>query len=56
MATDEGLAVAQLRHWQSVHGANPTMYGDQHSDPAGYAAEVFAAAGAREILELGAGH
>jgi SAM-dependent methyltransferase len=56
MATDEGLADTQRRRWRSVYEANPTMYGNRHSAAAEYAAEVFAAAGAREILELGAGH
>jgi SAM-dependent methyltransferase len=32
------------------------MYGDQPSDPARYAAEVFQAADAADVLELGAGH
>jgi SAM-dependent methyltransferase len=56
MHTDDALSAAQRRHWQSVHDANPGMYGDQHSDPAGYGAGIFAAIGAREVLELGAGH
>ncbi|UGY95038.1 class I SAM-dependent methyltransferase [Streptomyces gobiensis] len=32
------------------------MYGTEPSGPATYAADVFQAAGAREVLELGAGH
>jgi SAM-dependent methyltransferase len=50
------LATAQRRHWQDVYDANPRMYGEQRSEPAAHAAELFAAAGAREVLELGAGH
>ena len=50
------LGQAQHAHWQSVYRANPHMYGDQASEPARYAAEVFAAGGSTEVLELGAGH
>ncbi|MBQ0924965.1 class I SAM-dependent methyltransferase [Saccharopolyspora endophytica] len=50
------LGQAQHTHWQSVYQANPHMYGDQPSEPAQYAAEVFAAEGATGVLELGAGH
>jgi SAM-dependent methyltransferase len=50
------LAAAQREHWQRTHAAHPTMYGDQPSAPAEYAAELFAAAGAGSVLELGAGH
>ncbi|QUW85824.1 class I SAM-dependent methyltransferase (plasmid) [Streptomyces mirabilis] len=32
------------------------MYGEQPSDPADHAADVFRTAGARDVLELGAGH
>lgn len=50
------LAAAQWRHWQDVYEANPHMYGDERSDPAAYAADIFAGAGARHLLALGAGH
>ncbi|NYH80692.1 SAM-dependent methyltransferase [Actinopolyspora biskrensis] len=46
----------QQHHWQSVHTANPEMYGWQPSAPAQHAAAVFRAAGAGSVLELGAGH
>jgi SAM-dependent methyltransferase len=50
------LAAAQREHWQRTYAAHPGMYGDRPSAPAVYAAEVFAATGARSVLELGAGH
>ncbi|MFF2146288.1 class I SAM-dependent methyltransferase [Kitasatospora sp. NPDC058190] len=50
------LADTQREHWQRTYRANPGMYGEQPSAPARYAAEAFADAGAREVLELGAGH
>ncbi|MFJ3307636.1 class I SAM-dependent methyltransferase [Streptomyces sp. NPDC086549] len=50
-----GLAEAQRAHWQSTYTAHPGMYGEQPSRPALYAAEVFGAVGARDVLELGAG-
>ena len=55
---DEGreLAEAQQEHWQQTYGAHPGMYGNQPSGPAVHAAEVFRAAGAGDVLELGAGH
>lgn len=46
----------QQHHWQSVYTAHPDMYGWHPSEPARYAAELFGAAGAGSILELGAGH
>ncbi|MFD0068515.1 class I SAM-dependent methyltransferase [Streptomyces sp. NPDC056690] len=50
------LADAQRRHWQDTYTAHPGMYGEQPSAPAVHAASVFHAAGARDVLELGAGH
>ncbi|MFE0460640.1 class I SAM-dependent methyltransferase [Kitasatospora sp. NPDC058965] len=50
------LARAQREHWQQTYEAHPGMYGDRPSDAAVRAGEVFRAAGAREVLELGAGH
>ncbi|MEU7281786.1 class I SAM-dependent methyltransferase [Streptomyces sp. NPDC045431] len=50
------LAEAQRRHWQSTYAAHPGMYGEQPSTAAVHAAGVFRAAGARDVLELGAGH
>lgn len=57
MAGDEReLAEAQRAHWQSTYSAHPGMYGEEPSAPAVHAAAVFRSAGARELLELGAGH
>lgn len=54
---DEGdLADAQRQHWQHTYAAHPGMYGERPSDPAVRAAAVFRAAGAKDVLELGAGH
>ncbi|WP_280380136.1 class I SAM-dependent methyltransferase [Nocardia wallacei] len=50
------LGEVQRRHWQATYEANPEMYGQAPSQPAVRAAEVFAAAGAHRVLELGAGH
>ncbi|MER5479616.1 class I SAM-dependent methyltransferase [Streptomyces sp. NPDC002734] len=52
----DGLADAQRRHWQRTYTAHPGMYGDLPSDPALHAAQLFGAAGAEDVLELGAGH
>lgn len=55
---DDGqeLAQAQRTHWQNTYAAHHGMYGEQPSDPAVHAAAVFRAAGAKDVLELGAGH
>ncbi|MEU9716886.1 class I SAM-dependent methyltransferase [Streptomyces sp. NPDC047976] len=52
----EDLAEVQRAHWQQTYGEHPGMYGEEPSAPAVHAAAVFRAAGAREVLELGAGH
>ncbi|MFD9129141.1 class I SAM-dependent methyltransferase [Kitasatospora sp. NPDC059571] len=52
----EELADVQRAHWQRTYTEHPEMYGEQPSEPAVRAAGVFRAAGAREVLELGAGH
>src|SRR3954462_2746474 len=52
----DDLADAQRAHWQSTYSAHPGMYGEEPSGPAVHAAGVFRAAGARDVLELGAGH
>ncbi|WP_262700674.1 MULTISPECIES: class I SAM-dependent methyltransferase [Streptomyces] len=49
------LAEVQREHWQRTYGGHPGMYGVEPSTPAVHAAAVFRAAGAREVLELGAG-
>jgi SAM-dependent methyltransferase len=50
------LAAEQRRHWEQTYTAHPGMYGAEPSAPARRAAKTFRAAGAREVLELGAGH
>ncbi|MFJ7244374.1 class I SAM-dependent methyltransferase [Kitasatospora sp. NPDC098652] len=56
MGEGRDLAGAQQEHWQQTYGAHPGMYGDQPSEPAVHAAQAFRAAGAGDLLELGAGH
>jgi len=53
---EQGLAEVQRAHWQSTYSAHPGMYGEEPSAPAVHAATVFRTAGARDLLELGAGH
>ena len=50
------LAAHQRAHWQHTYGEHPGMYGWEPSAPAVHAAAVFRGAGARSVLELGAGH
>ncbi|MFI9231280.1 class I SAM-dependent methyltransferase [Streptomyces rimosus] len=50
------LHAAQHAHWQRTYDSHPGMYGYQPSEPARYAATLFRSAGARDVLELGAGH
>jgi SAM-dependent methyltransferase len=52
----QDLAEVQRAHWQTTYGAHPGMYGEEPSAPALHAAAVFRATGARDVLELGAGH
>jgi SAM-dependent methyltransferase len=56
VADERELAEAQRRHWQDTYTAHPGMYGEEPSAPALHAVGVFRAAGARDVLELGAGH
>lgn len=53
---DQELADTQRCHWQNTYTAHPGMYGERPSTPALHAAGVFHAAGAKDVLELGAGH
>lgn len=55
MTGHEQLVRAQREHWQRTYSAHPGMYGDVPSAAARHAATVFGAAGARTVLELGAG-
>ncbi|MEV3987342.1 class I SAM-dependent methyltransferase [Streptomyces sp. NPDC049837] len=54
--SEQDLARAQQQHWQGTYASHPAMYGEQPSAPAVHAARVFRAAGAADVLELGAGH
>jgi len=45
----------QREHWESTFSSNPQMYGLEPSAAGKYALELFTAAGAREVLELGPG-
>ena len=55
-AQDDQLPGDQQGHWQRTYRAHPRMYGQQPSAAAVHAGEVFRAAGARRVVELGAGH
>jgi SAM-dependent methyltransferase len=50
------LARSQQEHWEGTYDAHPGMYGDQPSEAARHATDVFRAAGVHDVLELGAGH
>ncbi|MFE6331662.1 class I SAM-dependent methyltransferase [Streptomyces sp. NPDC057806] len=54
--SEQELAEVQRAHWQQTYGEHPGMYGEEPSEPAVHAASLFHAAGARDVLELGAGH
>jgi SAM-dependent methyltransferase len=54
--TEVDLPTLQREHWQATYREHPGMYGHAPSAPAAHAAEVFVSAGARSVLELGAGH
>jgi SAM-dependent methyltransferase len=45
----------QREHWSAIFAAHPAMYGEEPSEAAVAAADMFAAAGATTVLELGAG-
>jgi SAM-dependent methyltransferase len=45
----------QREHWSATFAAHPAMYGEEPSEAAVAAADMFAAAGATTVLELGAG-
>lgn len=46
----------QHAHWEQTYRAHPGMYGEEPSEAAVYAADLFRTAGVRDVLELGAGH
>ena len=45
----------QLPHWEGTFSQKPGMFGDEPSEPARKAAELFKKEGKTKILELGAG-
>ncbi|MFE3793171.1 class I SAM-dependent methyltransferase [Nocardia tengchongensis] len=46
----------QHEHWQRTYRTHPAMYGEQPSEAAVYAADLFREIRAVEVLELGSGH
>lgn len=46
---------AQNPHWEKTYTKNPEMFGDEPSEPARKAVDVFTEAGAKHLLELGGG-
>ncbi|MFA3843543.1 class I SAM-dependent methyltransferase [Streptomyces aureus] len=53
---NDELADLQRQHWQRTYTDHPGMYGEQPSGPAVHAADILRARGAKDVLELGAGH
>lgn len=45
----------QQQHWENVFSCNESMFGEEPSNPAQWAAQLFKAEGKTKILELGAG-
>jgi SAM-dependent methyltransferase len=52
---DTQAVAGQKEHWEATFEANPDMYGTDPSAPGLAAAEAFASAGHKSVLELGAG-
>jgi SAM-dependent methyltransferase len=52
---DTQAVAGQKDHWEATFEANPDMYGTDPSAPGVAAAEAFASAGHKTVLELGAG-
>lgn len=46
---------AQNPHWEKTYIKNPEMFGEEPSEPARKAVEVFTEAGVKNLLELGGG-
>ena len=55
MQTYEPDADAQHAQWERTYANRPDFFGESPSEPARAALERFKAAGARHLLELGAG-
>jgi SAM-dependent methyltransferase len=56
LANDHTARDRQQPHWASTYLKSPRLFGEEPSAPAQVAADQFAAAGVRELLELGAGY
>ena len=52
---DTQAVAGQKEHWEATFEANPDMYGTDPSAPGLAAAQAFASAGHKSVLELGAG-
>ena len=52
---EEGVLNRQNPHWENTYSSNPEMFGEEPSEPARKAAEIFKQEGKRNILELGGG-
>jgi SAM-dependent methyltransferase len=52
---DTQAVAGQKEHWEATFESNPDMYGTDPSAPGLAAAEAFASAGHKSVLELGAG-
>src|SRR5581483_3609090 len=50
------LAAAQRAHWQQTYAAHPHLYGEQPSEAAQNALEVFRSVGVSRLVDLGGGH
>ncbi|MBR7834561.1 class I SAM-dependent methyltransferase [Actinospica durhamensis] len=53
---DDEIGARQQRHWQATYEQHPGVYGALPSAAAVAALAAFEQAGARRVLELGAGH
>ena len=52
---DKNLLNEQNPHWEKTYTSTPEMFGEEPSEPAKKAAELFRKEGAIQVLELGAG-
>jgi len=55
MPRRDAVPDTQREHWESTFSLTPQMYGEEPSESGRYALERFTAAGASDVLELGAG-
>lgn len=52
---DKDILNEQNPHWEKTYSKTPEMFGEEPSEPAKKAAELFRKVGAVTVLELGAG-